>query len=188
MHAKANRIEACPAPATASATTVSRISSPARSSPGCLYSRGPKPCRSSWTRGDFSKTKNRITLLGYVILENHLHFIAAAENLGQRSRRLQILHGQASSLSCLNAQAPKRCSNNSGTTSSATRSISTISFGKKAASPKQIENDEMLLQKLEYMHNNPVKRGYVDDPLHWRYSSARNYARQPGLIEVCTDW
>jgi hypothetical protein len=39
----------------------------------------------------------------------------------------------------------------------------------------------MMLQKLEYMHVNPVKRGYVDDPLHWRYSSARNYAG-------CKDW
>jgi putative transposase len=54
--------------------------------------------------------------------------------------------------------------------------------------PKEIGSDEMLVQKLEYAHNNPVKRGYVDDPLHWRYSSARNYARQRGLIDVCTDW
>ncbi len=54
--------------------------------------------------------------------------------------------------------------------------------------PKQIQNDEMMLQKLEYMHNNPVKRGYVDEAIHWRYSSARNYAGRPGLIEVVTDW
>jgi hypothetical protein len=34
----------------------------------------------------------------------------------------------------------------------------------------------MVKQKLDYIHQNPVKRGYVDDPLHWRYFSARNYA------------
>jgi hypothetical protein len=45
----------------------------------------------------------------------------------------------------------------------------------------------MMLQKLEYMHNNPVKRGYVDDPVHWRYSSDWNYARQPGIVDVDTD-
>jgi hypothetical protein len=38
------------------------------------------------------------------------------------------------------------------------------------------------------MHYNPVKRGYVDDPLHWRYSSARNYAGLEGLFPVVTDW
>ena len=36
--------------------------------------------------------------------------------------------------------------------------------------PKQIANDEMMRQKLEYMHNNPVKRGYVDEAVQWRYS------------------
>jgi putative transposase len=46
----------------------------------------------------------------------------------------------------------------------------------------------MMLQKLEYIHYNPVKRGYVDEPTDWRSSSARNYAGRPGLIEVVTDW
>jgi hypothetical protein len=31
----------------------------------------------------FLQNEGRMTLLGYVILENHLHFIAAAENLGK---------------------------------------------------------------------------------------------------------
>ena len=34
----------------------------------------------SWS---FLQNEGRITLLGYVILENHLHFIAAAEDLGK---------------------------------------------------------------------------------------------------------
>jgi hypothetical protein len=46
----------------------------------------------------------------------------------------------------------------------------------------------MMVQKLEYMHNNPVERGYVDVPEDWRYSSARNYAGRTGLIEVQTWW
>jgi putative transposase len=54
--------------------------------------------------------------------------------------------------------------------------------------PQRIASDEMMVQKLEYMHQNPQKRGYVDEPTHWRYSSARNYAGLPGLIEVRTRW
>lgn len=42
----------------------------------------------------------------------------------------------------------------------------------------------MLRQKLEYIHFNPVKRGYVDRPEDWRHSSARNYAGLAGLIDV----
>jgi hypothetical protein len=58
----------------------------------------------------------------------------------------------------------------------------------EGSKPKQIDTDKVMDQKLDYMHNNPLKRGYVDDPVHWRYSSARNYAGLPGLIEVITDW
>ena len=55
--------------------------------------------------------------------------------------------------------------------------------------PFLIQNDAMMRQKVEYIHFNPVKRGYVDKPEHWRYSSARNYLEQPGLLEeVCVRW
>jgi putative transposase len=33
-----------------------------------------------------------------------------------------------------------------------------------------------------------VKRGYVDNPEDWRWSSARNYAGRDGLIDVYMDW
>jgi hypothetical protein len=46
----------------------------------------------------------------------------------------------------------------------------------------------MMIQKTEYIHHNPVDRGFVDLPEHWRYSSARNYAGLPGMMEVCMDW
>ncbi len=45
-----------------------------------------------------------------------------------------------------------------------------------------------MRHKLDYIHRNPVKRGYVDQPEQWRYSSARNYAGMQGLIEVTRAW
>jgi hypothetical protein len=45
-------------------------------------------------------------------------------------------------------------------------------------------DERMLRQRLDYIHNNPVERGYVDEAEHWRYSSARNYAGEEGLISV----
>jgi hypothetical protein len=65
---------------------------------------------------------------------------------------------------------------------------SEFQFWQEGSKPKQVRTDRMLWQKLEYVHRNPQERGYVDDPTHWRYSSARNYAGQPGLIDVVTDW
>ena len=65
---------------------------------------------------------------------------------------------------------------------------STYQLWQEGTHPEEILHEEMMRQKLEYIHNNPVQRGYVDDPCHWRYSSARNYAGQEGLIAVVTDW
>jgi hypothetical protein len=54
--------------------------------------------------------------------------------------------------------------------------------------PQMIADERMMWQKLEYIHNNPVRRGYVDDPIHWRYSSAKNYSKLPALVPVIVDW
>ena len=64
----------------------------------------------------------------------------------------------------------------------------TVQLWQEGSQPKMIETEAMLRQKLEYIHDNPVKRGYVSDPTHWRYSSARNYAQIESLVAVTTDW
>lgn len=35
---------------------------------------------------------------------------------------------------------------------------------------------KVLAQKFHYIHNNPIKAGFVTDPTHWAHSSARQYA------------
>ena len=44
--------------------------------------------------------------------------------------------------------------------------------------------EKIFQQKLEYIHNNPVRRDYVDDTVHWRYSSAGDDAGERGLFEL----
>jgi hypothetical protein len=39
----------------------------------------------------------------------------------------------------------------------------------------------MMQEKIDYIHKIPVKRGYVDEAWHWRYSSARDYKGMDGL-------
>ena len=70
----------------------------------------------------------------------------------------------------------------------AQRSDRTYQFWQEGFHPQMIEGLDMLRQKLSYIHQNPVKRGYVDEPEHWRWSSARNYAGQDNLLDVFMDW
>ena len=41
--------------------------------------------------------------------------------------------------------------------------------------PQIIHTDTVCRRKLEYMHNNPVVKRFVDKPEYWLNSSARNY-------------
>lgn len=41
--------------------------------------------------------------------------------------------------------------------------------------PVAIKSKAFFDEKLDYIHYNPVKKGFVEKPEHWKYSSARNY-------------
>ena len=41
--------------------------------------------------------------------------------------------------------------------------------------PEVIETDIFLQEKLNYIHNNPAKKRYVEKPENWLYSSAKFY-------------
>ena len=43
--------------------------------------------------------------------------------------------------------------------------------------PKVIKDYDMLKQKIEYIHYNPVRRNLVIKPEDWNYSSAKYYIK-----------
>ncbi|VEH20268.1 Uncharacterised protein [Chryseobacterium nakagawai] len=48
-------------------------------------------------------------------------------------------------------------------------------FWQQHNKPIEIWSLKVFEQKLNYIHQNPVKSGFVIDPWEWKYSSARNY-------------
>ncbi len=57
-------------------------------------------------------------------------------------------------------------------------------FWQEGVHAELVFSEAMMSEKLDYIHANPVKRGYVNLPEHWRYSSASNYAGQTGLMVI----
>jgi REP element-mobilizing transposase RayT len=45
--------------------------------------------------------------------------------------------------------------------------------------PIELISNKMMVQKLEYLHQNPVEEAYVRHAEDWVYSSARFYSGQP---------
>lgn len=42
--------------------------------------------------------------------------------------------------------------------------------------PIELVTQPFFDQKLDYLHQNPIQAGFVTEPHHWHWSSARNYA------------
>ena len=52
--------------------------------------------------------------------------------------------------------------------------------------PIELSSQKIARQKLEYIHENPVKAGFVEKPEDYLYSSARDYkqTKKCGLLDV----
>jgi putative transposase len=61
----------------------------------------------------------------------------------------------------------------------------TYQFWQQDNHPIELSTNEMIHQRLDYLHNNPVKAGYVWEPQHYKYSSAIDYyTDEKGLLPL----
>jgi putative transposase len=51
-----------------------------------------------------------------------------------------------------------------------------------------LPTDEILQQKVDYIHRNPVLRGMVAPPEDWRYSSAHEWREGATPVMRCDPW
>ncbi|MGR3318327.1 MAG: REP-associated tyrosine transposase [Candidatus Anammoxibacter sp.] len=125
--------------------------------------------------------KEDLKIYAYVVLENHMHMVCASETLSNIMRRFK-------SFTARNIIDTLKTHNN-------IRLIDRLEFLKKRHKrdqdyqlwqegyhPQLIQTEEMMKQKIEYIHNNPVKRGYVDRAEYWLFSSARNYTGNDDFV------
>ena len=54
--------------------------------------------------------------------------------------------------------------------------------------PIELWSNEVIDQKVNYIHNNPVVSGFVEEQHHWRYSSAKDYISEKGLLPISLLW
>ncbi|WP_116474216.1 REP-associated tyrosine transposase [Zobellella maritima] len=128
-----------------------------------------------------------LCIYAWVILENDLHLVAQSDDLGRDLARFKSYTAR-SLLDYLRQHRVTMLLEQLAYYKKAHKADRRYQFWQEGSHPELVFSDEMMRQKIEYIHQNPVKRGYVSEPEHWRYSSARHYAGQPGLLEVTTRW
>ena len=120
---------------------------------------------------------------GYVIMPNHIHVLCSQEE-GRISDVIRDLKKHTS-------KQIARMLEDDGRTIwlIAMRRAAGASGGVKvwdeAFHPEQVHSRPFAEQKLEYIHRNPERAGYVIDPCEWKHSSAGLYYReQKSLVPV----
>jgi putative transposase len=129
----------------------------------------------------------RLTIFGYVIMENHLHLIASSPNLGKEIGDFKSFTARRI-IDHLRACGDRLILDQLSWCKDKHKEDREFQLWQEGSHPQQIQGEQTMLQKLEYIHNNPVKRGYVAQPEHWLRSSASNYAGLESLFPVVTDW
>ena len=116
------------------------------------------------------KEKN-LKIYAYVILENHFHMICQSTDLSKTMQSLKR-HTSSSILRQLEYDQKDWILNLMKFYKKQHKRDSQHQLWQEGFHPKQIVSDDMFRQKVEYIHYNPVKRGYVELSEHWLYSSA----------------
>jgi putative transposase len=101
----------------------------------------------------FFRKRDEIELYGYVVMPDHVHFMLK-------------LKGDATI-----ANIVKRMK------TFVSRQLGPDARWKEDYWPEVIEGCEMGLQKLKYIHENPVRKKLVERPEDYEWSSAKEYAK-----------
>jgi REP element-mobilizing transposase RayT len=131
----------------------------------------------------YQREHEGLRLYGYVILENHLHFIAQAPDLRQCVSRFKSFTARQI-IDYLKAQQVDRLLTRLRFSKRAHKVDREFQFWQEGVHAELVLSAAMMREKLNYIHFNPVKRGYVNLPEHWRYSSAGFYTGLESLIEI----
>jgi putative transposase len=109
-------------------------------------------------------------VIAFVILPDHYHFLAEIEDLNELAAVLQLLHGR-------NARKWNKEESLTGQ-----RKV-WYKFADRV-----MRNEVHLEKSFNYIHYNPVKHGYVNDPYAWQWGSLQYYLEQEGRDWLQNCW
>jgi putative transposase len=104
-------------------------------------------------------------VFGYVVMPEHVHLLVSEPRRGTLDRAIQALK---TSVAKQSAQRP---------------------FWLPRYYDFNVHSEAKRIEKLRYIHRNPVTRGLIYGPEDWAWSSFRHYLTgEPGTIEIESPW
>lgn len=131
-----------------------------------------------------------LELYAWCLMSNHLHLIGAAKENHHLSNILRDFKKHTSRtiseaiLKHENESRRKWMLHRFAFTGAVDPKITNFKFWQDGNEAKEITSNFFLQQKLDYIHQNPVRSEIVAEPEHYIYSSAANYAGEKGLLDI----
>jgi REP element-mobilizing transposase RayT len=124
----------------------------------------------------------------WCIMTNHVHLIVSSRDkpldtiIGQHKRHVSMEVRKWLSEDPTESRAVWMLAqfNAAGTANS---NNNDFQFWQQHNHPILLYSRDVILQKLNYIHNNPVRAGFIAAPEHWLWSSAVDYAGGTGLLK-----
>ncbi len=148
----------------------------------------------------------RLQVYGYVVMPEHVHLLISEPQRGRSSGTVPLkpkdgLNGPPvclNGLPCLNGP-PVLSEPQRGTLADALKSLKqgvsrrliggAEHFWQKRYYDLNIRDYPQFVEKLRYIHRNPVKGGLCERPEDWEWSSFRHYATGcEGRVEIESEW
>jgi putative transposase len=117
---------------------------------------------------DALRVRYGFVVAGYVLMPEHVHLLVSEPIRSSLSVVLQVLKQQTSRM---------------------LKTRGAVHFWQRRYYDFNVYNEKKRVEKLRYMHRNPVKRGFVQKPQQWPWSSFRHYlTSENGLVEIESHW
>ena len=131
-----------------------------------------------------TRVRYRFVVVGYVVMPEHIHLLVSEPEVGTPSTVMQVLK-QRTALALL----PKRKRTDPRQRHLFGEEPLRRSFWQARFYDFNVWTTKKRVEKLRYMHRNPVKRGLVESPEQWRWSSYRHYlSEEVGTVSVNVGW
>lgn len=130
---------------------------------------------------NFFRNEKRIKLYAYVVMDNHTHLILAAENSSMVMKAFKSYTSKELTKS-IETKNIDWLLNQLSYYKKSYKKESSYQLCQERFHPQLITSEKMLMQKIEYIHLNPVRRGYVERPEFWRYYSANYFINGEGGV------
>ena len=135
----------------------------------------------------YCRREKALRVYAWVVLDNHFHAILAGPDLAKTIGDLKKFTAREL-LAQLQTERRDWLLQQLQYFRARHKTASTHQVWQEGVHPQSIGSDAVMLQKLEYVHNNPVKRGLVVSPEHWRYSSAHEWLAGALPVLRCDPW